>query len=143
MREALLHAFGPLAQGPGFEELIPGSAMLTALASGEQPLPNVQYHSFGGSNPVFVKFYVSELGHAVYLVSAVGSFLVERLAQLPGVASAYGGLAELLQGDSAVGLASSHWPDGFSGQHQELHYNHMQALVDPAVQQAVLPLLQD
>jgi pimeloyl-ACP methyl ester carboxylesterase len=141
VREAMLHSFGTLAQGPGFVELIPGNATLTSLAQAELPLPGVQYYSFAGSNPVFVKFYLSGLGQAFYLMGAVGSFLVERIAMLPGVSSTYGGLAELIKGDSAVGVTSSRWPDAFKAQHQELPINHMEALISPALQSAVLQLI--
>ena len=141
VREAMLHSFGALAQGTGFEELVPGSPALTALTQGEQPIPGVQYFSFAGSNPVFVKFYMSGLGQVFYLMGAVGSFLVERLAMLPGVATTYGGLAELIKGDSAVGLASSRWPDAFRAQHQEVSLNHMEALVSPELQATVLQLI--
>lgn len=138
MREAMLHSFGALAQGPGFEELIPGNATLSNLARTEKPLPGVQYIGIGGSNPVFVKFYLSGLGQVAYLMSGIGSFVVERIAMLPGVATTYGGLAELIKGDSAVGLQSSRWPDAFRAQHQDLSFNHMGALVNASAQEAVL-----
>ena len=62
VRDAMLHSFGVLAQGPGFTELIPTSTTLTTLAQGEQPMTGVQYYGFGGSNPVFTSFYLSGLG---------------------------------------------------------------------------------
>ena len=34
------------------------------------------------------------------VTASVGSFLVERIAMLPGVGTTYGGLAELIKGDS-------------------------------------------
>lgn len=141
VREAILHSFGTLAQGPGFVELIPGNPTLTALAQAEQPLPGVQYFSFAGSNPVFVKFYLSGLGRVFYLMGAVGSFLVERIAQIPGVGTTYGGLSELIKGDSAVAVDSSRWPDAFKAQHQELPINHMEALISPDLQSAVLKMI--
>ncbi len=141
VRLALLHSFGTLAQGPGFDELVPSGNTLTALAQGEQPLPGVQYFSFGGSHPVFVNFYLSGLGQAFYLMAAVGNFLVERLAMIPGVATNYGGLAEMIKGDSAVGLASSRWPEAFRAPHQEFKVNHMQPLVDSTLQEAVLQVV--
>jgi pimeloyl-ACP methyl ester carboxylesterase len=141
VREAMLHSFGVLAQGPGFGELIPDSATMKALAQNEQPLPGVQYWGFGGSNPVFTSFYLSGLGQSFYLMSAVGSFLIERIGAIPGVAQAYGGLAEMSKGDSAVGLASSRWPDQFKATHQDVEVNHMQALVDPVLQHAVLNII--
>jgi pimeloyl-ACP methyl ester carboxylesterase len=137
VREAMLHSFGTLAQGPGFEELIPDGATLTSLAQGERPLPNVRYFGIGGSNPVFVNFYLSGLGQAFYLMAAVGSFLLERLALLPGISTNYGGLAEMIRGDSAVSVTSSMWPSVFGAQHQEFKINHMQALIDPDLQRAV------
>lgn len=141
VRQAMLHSFGTLAQGPGFVELIPGNPTLTGLVQAEQPLPGVQYFSFAGTNPVFVKFYLSGLGQVFYLMGAVGSFLVERIAMLPGVGTTYGGLAELIKGDSAVSMTSSHWPDAFRAQHQELPINHMEALIAPVLQAAVLKLI--
>ncbi len=141
VRTAMLHSFGVLAQGPGFSELVPTSSMMTTLAQGEQPLPNVQYWSFGGSNPVFTSFYLSGLGQTFYLMSAIGTFLIEQIGRIPGIAQAYGGLAEMSKGDSAVGLASSRWPDAFRATHQDVEVNHMQALIDPTLQRAVLDAL--
>ena len=141
VREALLHSFGVLAQGPGFSELVPNSATLTALAQNEQPLPGVQYWGFGGSNPVFTSFYLAGLGQSFYLMSAVGSFLIEQIGRIPGIAQAYGGLAEMSKGDSAVALASSRWPDAFRATHQDVEVNHMQALVDPTLQSVVLDVI--
>jgi hypothetical protein len=136
-----LPTFGVLAQGPGFNELVPNSATLTALAQNEQPLPGVQYWGFGGSNPVFTSFYLAGLGQSFYLMSAVGSFLIEQIGRIPGIAQAYGGLAEMSKGDSAVGLASSRWPDAFRATHQDVEVNHMQALIDPTLQSAVLEVI--
>jgi pimeloyl-ACP methyl ester carboxylesterase len=143
VREALLHAFGTISQGPGFDELVPGSAMLQALEAGEQPLPGVEYVAFAGSQPAFVQFYLSAAGQVVRFLGVVGPFLIGRLRLIPGLLAQFGGLVELEQGDSAVGLPSSHWPDAFGASHQVLPINHMQALVDPALQQAVLPHLQN
>ena len=142
VRLALLHAFGTLAQGPGFDELDPQSATLQALADGEQPLPGVHYQSFGGANPVFIRFFLCWAGHAVPVLATASAVLVEQLARSPGVASTYGGLAELDTGDSAVGLASSQWPMAFGAPHQAVPVNHMQALIDPTLQQTVLQALQ-
>lgn len=142
VRDGLLHRFGPVAEGPGYDELVPGSAMLTALAEGERPLPGVRYASFGGSNPSFIRLYVCEFGQHLPLPE-VSPFLVGELSALPDVAARYGGLAELSRGDSSVALASSPWPAVFQAgeQHAVVFANHMQALVAPALQAAVLPLL--
>ena len=64
-----------------------------------------------------------------------------RFEGLLRVATNYGGHAEMLKGDSAVGLTSSQWPGAFRAHHQELKANHKQALVDPALQQAVLQVI--
>ena len=138
VREALLHSFGTLAQGPGFDELDPQSATMQALADGEQPLPGVRYYGFGGTKPTFVNFYLSEMGHTVHLLGTASAFLVEQLARIPGVGERFGGLAELDKGDSAVGPESSMWPEAFGAPHQTFPVNHMQALIDPALQQATL-----
>ncbi len=53
----------------------------------------------------------------------------------------FGGLAELGHGDSAVSLTSSHWPEAFGAEHRIVAVNHMQALVDSSLQQAVRRLL--
>jgi len=143
VREALLHSFGTLAQGPGFDELDPQSAMLQELADGEQPLPGVRYYGFGGTNPTFIHFYLCEMGHTVHLLGTASAFLVEQLARIPGVADRFGGLAELDKGDSAVGPESSTWPDAFGAPHQTFAVNHMQALIDPALQQATLQALRE
>ncbi len=69
--------------------------------------------------------------------------VVEQLARIPGVADRFGGLAELDKGDSAVGPESSTWPDVFGAPHQTFAVNHMQALIDPALQQATLQALRE
>ncbi len=143
VREALLHSFGALAQGPGFDELDPQSAMLQSLADGEQPLPGVRYYGFGGTNPAFIHFYLCEMGHTVHLLETASGFLVEQLARIPGVGDRFGGLAELSVGDSAVGPESSIWPDAFGAPHQTFAVNHMQALIDPSLQQATLQALRE
>ena len=138
VREALLHSFGTLAQGPGFPELDPQSAALVELAEGESSLPGVRDIGFGGTDPTFIHYYLCEAGQTVHLLATASAFLVEQIARLPGVAARFGGLAELSAGDSAVGAVSSHWPDAFGASHQTFPVNHMGALVDPALQQAVL-----
>jgi len=143
VREAMLHSFGALAQGPGFEELDPQSAMLQTLADGEQPLPGVRYYGFGGSNPTFVNFFLVEAGHVFHLLATMSSFLVEQIARIPAVAERFGGLAEIDRGDSAVGPDSSKWPDAFGAPHQVFHVNHMQALIDPSLQQATLQAIRE
>lgn len=141
VRVAMLHSFGVLAEGPGFDELDPNSATMQALAAGEQPLPDVRYYGFGGSDPTFIHFYLCEMGRAFHLLATASPFLVEQIARIPGVASRFGGLTELSQGDSAVGMTSSQWPDAFGAPHQSFPVNHMQALIDPALQQAVLGVI--
>lgn len=141
VRLALLHTFGVLAEGPGFDELDPNSAMMTGLAQDEQPLPGVQYYGFGGTRPAFINFYLLEMGRAFHLLDTASPFLVEQLARIPGVADQFGGLAELDKGDSAVGPTSSQWPDGYTAPHQLFPVNHMQALIDPAMQTAVLGVI--
>ncbi|GAC1551337.1 MAG: hypothetical protein NVS2B7_27320 [Herpetosiphon sp.] len=136
---SLLRTFGAPAQGVGFQELVPGSAMLRALAENEQPLPGVQYMGFGGSNPTFIKFFVEVVGWSLPGVPIASALIVNQLIRvLPEVATAYGNLAELDAGDSAVSLASSRWPAVFGATHQNLPFNHMQALVHGPVQQAVV-----
>lgn len=141
VRTALLHSFGTLAQGPGFVELDPTSGTMQSLVAGEQPFPNVQYHGFAGSDPTFIHFYLCELGHAFHLLATASPFLVEQIARIPGIAEQYGGLAELSHGDSAVGQESSKWPTAFGASHQVVSLNHMQALIDPALQRQVLDLI--
>ena len=142
VRLGLLHRFGPVALGPGYDELLPGSAMLTALVQGEAPLPGVRYVSFGGSNPSFIRLYLCQAGQHIALPD-VSPFLVAELSHLPDIGTRYGGLAELSQGDSSVALSRSPWPAifGAGDKHQVVYINHMQALVSPALQQAVMALL--
>jgi pimeloyl-ACP methyl ester carboxylesterase len=142
VREAMLHSFGSLAQGAGFAELEPGSRMFQDLVQNEQPLPKVRYYGFGGSNPTFVHFYLCELNRAFHLLATADSFLVEQLSRIPGVRDRYGGLEEIDQGDSSVGLSRSQWPDAFGAPHQVFPLNHMQALIDPSLQQAALAIIQ-
>lgn len=142
VRQAMLHSFGSLAQSPGFNELIPQSATLQDLARDEQPLPGVHYYSFGGGNPTFVNFFLGVGGKSWLILSTASAVLVEMLSRIPGIHETYGGLAELSRGDSAVSQTSSHWPDIFQAPHQDFHLNHMQALVDPSLQKAVLQVIQ-
>jgi pimeloyl-ACP methyl ester carboxylesterase len=141
VRVALLHSFGTLAQGPGFLELDPQSATLVALGDGEGPLPGVRYTGFGGGDPTFIHFYLCEAKQTVHLLATASTFLIEQLARLPGVADTFGGLAELSAGDSAVGTASSRWPEQFAAPHRDLPVNHMGALVDPTLRDAVLQVI--
>ena len=142
VRLAMLHSFGTLAQGPGFDELDPDSAMIQGVAQEEQPLPGVQYYSIGGALPTFINFYFCQMGRSFHVLSTASTFLVEQLARIPGVATHYGGLAEIDQGDSAVAPSSSQWPAAFGATHQTARVNHMQALVDPTLQQSVLAIVQ-
>ncbi len=142
VRVALLHSFGTLAQGPGFAELDPQSATLTALPEGEGPLPGVRYAGFGGTDPTFIHYYLCEAGQTIHLLATAGAFLVEQLARLPGIADTFGGLAELSAGDSAVGASRSRWPDAFGASHQDFPINHMGALVDLTLRTTVLEAIQ-
>ncbi len=108
----------------------------------EQPLPGVQYYSFGGSNSTFVNFFFCVAGQSIHIMSTASALLVGMLARIPGVQGTYGGLSELVQGDSAVSLSSSRWTDAFEAPHQDFHLNHMQVLVDTPLQQAVLEIIQ-
>lgn len=141
VRQALLHTFGTLAESPGFDELVPQSATMQALAENDQPLPGVQYYSFGGSNSTFVNFFFCVAGQSIHIMSTASALLIGMLTRIPGVQGMYGGLAELVQGDSAVSLSSSRWPEAFEAPHQDFHLNHMQALVDAPLQQAVLEII--
>ncbi len=138
VREALLHTFGTLSQGPGFMELDPESDMMRSLVQDEQPLPGVQYYGFAGSRPAFIQFFLCEFGHTVHLLETASPWLVEQIAKIPGIGGNFGGLEELAQGDSAVGLSRSQWPAAFGAPHQVFPVNHMQALVDSPLQNAVL-----
>jgi pimeloyl-ACP methyl ester carboxylesterase len=142
VREAMLHSFGSLAQSAGFDELVPGSAMLNNLVVDEQPLPGVQYYGFGGSQPTFVNMYLCVMGQTIHLLSTSSPTLVGLIAKATPLDDHYDGLAELNKGDSAVALARSHWPDAFGAPHQDFHVNHMQALIDRPLQDAVLHIIQ-
>lgn len=141
--KALKSSFGTMPNGVGFDELIPNSQMLKDLAQGEQPFPGVEYHGFGGSNPIFLNLYLCILDQTLSLLEVVNTELLGMLGAIPEVHSRYGGLAELDKGDSAVSITSSQWPSAFNATHQLFPINHMQALLDPNLQKAVLPLLQN
>ena len=141
VRQALLHSFGTMATSPGFGELIPGSSMLQGLEQGEQPLAGVTYHGFSGTDPTFLNLFLCEMGQTFHLMGVSSPPLIQMLSRIPGVLQGYGNLAEIDKGDSAVSLTSSYWPTAFGASHQEFNLNHMQALVDPPLQGAVLPLL--
>lgn len=141
VREAMMHSFGTMASSPGFNELIPNSTMLQTLTQDEQPLPGVQYFAFGGSNPTFVNMFVNAMGQSFHIFSTASTLLVEMLGKIGGLNETYGGVAEMSKGDSAVALDRSHWPDAFGAPHQQFHLNHMQALIDKPLQQAVIQLI--
>ncbi|NWJ95400.1 MAG: hypothetical protein HXX20_06405 [Chloroflexi bacterium] len=143
VRDALLHSFGTLAQSTGFDELIPNSATLQNLAQDEQPLAGVQYFSFGGSNPTFVNMFICIAGQSIHLLGISSPFLVDLLGKVPEIVANYGGLAELDHGDSAVSLTSSHWPSPYMASHQDFHLNHMQALIDLPLEEAVLEIIRN
>ncbi len=143
VREAMLHSFGTLAQSPGFDELIPGSPTLTALAQDEQPIEGVKYYGFGGTQPTFVNLFFVVAGQVVHLLGTASGLLVEMLSKIPGIHDNYGGIGELVGGDSAVSLASSVWPEQFAATHKELHLNHMQALIDGELQNNVLDIINE
>lgn len=140
--KALKSSFGTMPEGTGFDELIPNSPMLMALAQNEQPFPGVEYHGFGGSNPIFLNLYLCLLNQTLPILGVVNAALLQSLSKVPEIASRYGGLAELDKGDSAVSITSSRWPSSFSASQQLFPVNHMQALLDPTLQKSVLPLLQ-
>lgn len=142
VREAMLHSFGSLSQSVGFDELVPGSPMLNDLAMNEQPLPGVQYYGFGGSQPTFVNMYICTMGQAIPLLATASPLLITILSKAANLDDHYGGLKELDQGDSAVALARSHWPDPFGATHQDIKVNHMQALIARPLQDAVLRIIQ-
>ncbi len=133
--------FGTQPSGEGFDELIPDSQTLQSLAQDEQPLPGVQYYSFGGAQPKFVVVFVGVVNQVLRVLDVSGGFLLGELFKLPQIQTLYGGLAELEKGDSAVSLVSSHWPDGFQAAHQDFPINHMQALVHQPLQNAVLQII--
>jgi len=141
VREAMLHSFGTMAQSPGFDELRPSSTTLANLRQDEQPLPGVQYFSFGGANPTFVNMFLCVMGQNIHLLSTASTILVEIIGRIPDVKNGYGGLAELSNGDSAVATSRSHWPTQFNALHRDFSYNHMQALIDHPLQDAVLQII--
>ncbi len=139
--DALKHSFGAMPTGVGFDELIPGSPMLTDLAQNEQALAGVQYYGFGGNKPVITSLFMSIAGQVVHLMGVAGGFLMGELGKIPEVHSNYGGLAELSQGDSSVALSSSVWPAQFSAPQQNFPINHMQALIYQPLQDAVISII--
>lgn len=142
VRAALQHSFGSTPEGPGFDELIPGSPMLEQLAQDEAPLPGVTYHGFGGSSPGVVSLYLNGADRLLRLLTVSSPELIALVDScVPAARAQYGGLAELDQGDSAVSLVSSHWPDTFGASHQVFPINHMQALIDSPLQAAVIGLV--
>jgi pimeloyl-ACP methyl ester carboxylesterase len=142
VRAALMHSFGTTPEGPGFDELVPGSPMLDQLAQGDAPLPGVTYHGYGGSSPGIVSLYLSGAGHTLRLLKVSSPELIGLLdGCIPALQAEYGGLAELDQGDSAVSLASSRWPEAFGASYQVFPINHMQALIDGPLQAAVISLI--
>ncbi len=142
IRVSMLHSFGTMATSPGFNELNPDSAMLQGLAPDEQPIPGVQYYSFGGSNPVFMDVFLCVMGQALHLIGSISPLLVSLISKGTSFDDKYGGMKELHNGDSAVSLESSHWPAPFGAQHQDYKVNHMQALIDRPLQDAVLRAIQ-
>lgn len=141
VRESMLHSFGTMATSPGFDELIPDSAMFKALHENEEPLPGVEYHGFGGSQPNFVNFFLLIAGQAFKIFGTASSVLIDLLGKIPGVHETYDGLGELIDGDSAVAVKRSYWPAAFKATHQNVHLNHMQILIDINLQNEVMKLI--
>jgi pimeloyl-ACP methyl ester carboxylesterase len=141
VRESMLRSFGTMAMSPGFDELIPNSPMLTALQENEQPLPGVEYFSFGGSQPNFVNFFLVVAGQAIKIFGTASAQLIGMLGAVPGVKDTYDGIAELVEGDSAVAIKRSRFPAAFNAPHKDFHLNHMQVLIDNNLQTEVLGLI--
>lgn len=139
VRQALLHAFGAAPEGEGFDELIPGSPALQQIADGETAIPGVAYHGFGGTFPGITSLYLTGAGRMLRLLTVSSAMLIEVFDRcVPELRMDFDGLAELDTGDSAVSIASSHWPEDFQATHQLFSINHMQALVDASLQKAVI-----
>jgi pimeloyl-ACP methyl ester carboxylesterase len=143
VKKYLSGAFGAAGMGTDFDELIPTNALFTDSLSADEPLPDVSYHGFSGLNPAIVVAYVNAgpLHHPLLTISSpqIMTYLREIL---PGFSSTYKGLAELDTGDSSVAPASSHWPDRFKANHYSFPVNHMEALIDQNLQNAVIDLIE-
>jgi pimeloyl-ACP methyl ester carboxylesterase len=133
---------GNAPDSDGFVELIPGSAMLQKMSQGENPLPGVEYYSFGGTNPKFVNLFLCIHNQPYKLLSVSSVEIIKLLDRcIPGLIRNYDGVEELIKGDSAVAEARSHWPPEFNGLHQTFSINHPEALINGDLQQATLKII--
>lgn len=58
MCKELMNELAARLAKPGSRELTPGGPVLGPLAQGEAPVPGVSYHTFGGTSPTYIRYYL-------------------------------------------------------------------------------------
>jgi len=135
-----------LAQSDAYLEMAVGSPFLTALAAGEQPLPWINYFTFGG-----VSVRLTRIRSWVYTPDSAfprwhtPPFLHRRMvAEVPGISPVANTLPptidELTEGRGDLLTADSRDRLSFA-MHQTNPINHAEALWHPTIQAQVLNIL--
>jgi pimeloyl-ACP methyl ester carboxylesterase len=135
---------------PAFFEMRVGGPFITDLASGEEPLPGVEYHTFGGTSVAFTRLIdrVYTLSSVVavtpttffythVVISVINPFQSPVFTGYPPVNSSFETMTGF--GDFLVSDASSRLP--FETSHQTLPVNHAEVMWDPTAHQLVLDIL--
>jgi hypothetical protein len=131
---------------PAFTEMAQGSQFLTNLAAGESALPNVQYHTFGGTSVLFSRIlaWVYTPGSAIprfnlppfhHIITMVEVPIISPIANsLPNLVDEITeGKGDILVADRRAGLSFA--------VHRANSINHAEALWDDGLQAQVLALL--
>jgi len=136
----------PIAQSDAYQEMAVGSPFLTALAAGEQPLPGIEYFTFGG-----VSVRLTRILSWVYTLDSAlpqlhwPPFLHRRMvAEVPGISPVAITLPptidELTEGRGDLLTADLRDRLPFA-MHQTNPINHAEALWHPTIQAQVLRIL--
>jgi pimeloyl-ACP methyl ester carboxylesterase len=148
-QQALDAALGWLVRwisAPAFAEMEQGSQFLQALAAAETALPNVQYHTFGGTSVVFSRIlsWVYTAGSAIprwhvppfrHVITMVELLVISPIAtSLPNV------VAEISEGQGDILVADVRATLPFAV-HRTNSLSHAEALWDMSLQDQVLELL--
>jgi hypothetical protein len=144
---SLIEAFAPPLD-PASRQLAPGSAALTALASGETAQPGVAYYTFGGTNPNYLRVYAWTFDGESALPQLDGATIYFRWHVQ---ANEIGPVSPLLAkvrhfcpevtpglGDGLVADARARLPWSV---HQSLPLNHAEALWDRGLEERVAAIL--
>jgi pimeloyl-ACP methyl ester carboxylesterase len=131
---------------PSYVEMAQGSQFLTTLAAAETALPNVQYHTFGGTSVVFSRilswvytagsaiprWHLPPFRHVTTMIELIG--ISPIATSLPNV------VAEITEGEGDILVADVRAGLSFAV-HRTNSLSHAEALWDTSLQGQVLELL--